>query len=154
MILVVGGGPGGMMAALAAARSGGRVILLEKNETLGKKLLLTGNGRCNLTHDADLDALVANTPGNGRFLYGAFSRFGSQDLRDSLSALGLETKAEPDGRVFPSTDRADDVLGTLEQALVRAGVTICTHTPVQDILTHAGRVTGVERLGRAWREGR
>ena len=144
MILVLGGGPAGIMAALAAAQAGGRVILLEKNPQLGRKLLLTGSGRCNLTHEADPPGLVENMPGNGRFLYGAFSRFGPSALRIFFADLGLATKVEADGRVFPAADRAQDVLQTLEQALADRGVTCRTGLRAEGLAVAEGHLTGVQ----------
>lgn len=142
-VLVVGGGPAGIMAALAAARTGARVVLLEKNRDLGRKLLLTGNGRCNLSNQAGLESLIANMPGNGRFLYGAFSRFGPEALIRYLGDLGLSTRIEADGRVFPAGDRAQDVLDSLRGALARAGVSIRTGIDVAELIREEQHVSGV-----------
>ncbi|MGE5598101.1 MAG: aminoacetone oxidase family FAD-binding enzyme, partial [Bacteroidota bacterium] len=141
-ILVVGGGPAGLMAALGAAEAGARVTLLEKNDDLGRKLLLTGNGRCNLTNDCGLDALVANLPGNGPFLYHALSRFGPEELRAFLHGLGLPTVVEPDGRVFPAAGRSAAVLAALRRGLERAGVTVRTGMAAVSLTLRDGRVTG------------
>lgn len=141
-ILVVGGGPAGLMAALGAAEAGARVTLLEKNDDLGRKLLLTGNGRCNLTNDCGLDALVANLPGNGPFLYHALSRFGPEELRAYLHRLGLPTVVEPGGRVFPAAGRSAAVLAALRRGLERAGVTVRTGTAAVALTLRDGRVTG------------
>ncbi len=135
-----------MIAALAAARSGGAVALLEKNNDLGRKLLLTGNGRCNLTNQTDCETLVANTPGNGRFLYSAFSRLAPADLRRLLLSYGLATRVERDGRVFPVEGDARQVLETLRRALKREGVEIRTGTAVEGLHLSANRVVGV-RVG-------
>lgn len=131
------------MAALSASRAGGRVVLLEKNPRLGRKLLLTGNGRCNLTNAADLDTLVANMPGNGAFLYHAFSQFGPPELRAFLAGLGVETVVEEDGRVFPANGGASEVLAALERALTRAGVVQRTGDRVESLAADGGRIHGV-----------
>ncbi|MGE5527619.1 MAG: NAD(P)/FAD-dependent oxidoreductase [Patescibacteria group bacterium] len=148
LIAVVGGGPAGMMAALAAARAGARVVLLEKNPGLGQKLLLTGNGRCNLTNQADLQTLVANMPGNGRFLHSALARFGPAELRGLLASLGVPTVVEEDGRVFPASNRARDVQAALLRALRQAGVDIRTSSPVVALHMENGCMGGVRAGGR------
>ena len=116
-IAVIGGGPAGMMAAATAASMGKDVILLEKNETLGKKLLITGKGRCNITNNCDINEFFENIPVNGRFLYSALYGFTNTDLIDMLSKFGLETKVERGERVFPVSDKAMDVLKTLMRML-------------------------------------
>ena len=116
-IVVVGGGPAGMMAAITAAEKGAAVTLLEPNERLGKKLNITGKGRCNVTNDAGLETLLANVPGNGKFLYSAFSRFDGRDTIAFFQGLGLPLKTERGNRVFPVSDRAFDVSAALERRL-------------------------------------
>ncbi len=116
-IAVIGGGPAGMMAAATAASMGKDVILLEKNETLGKKLLITGKGTCNITNNCDINEFFENIPVNGRFLYSALYGFTNTDLIDMLSKFGLETKVERGERVFPVSDKAMDVLKTLMRML-------------------------------------
>ena len=100
-ITVIGGGAAGMMAAISAAEQGARVTLLEPNERLGKKLNITGKGRCNVTNDADRETLLANVPKNGRFLYSVFSRFDGRDAMAFFEALGVPLKVERGNRVFP-----------------------------------------------------
>lgn len=112
-LIVVGGGPAGLMAAGRAAELGCRVCLVEKNEKPGKKLLITGKGRCNVTNDCTRDQMIAAVPGNGRFLYGAVSAFGPQDTMRFFEESGLPLKVERGNRVFPVSDRASDVLETL-----------------------------------------
>ena len=116
-IVVVGGGAAGMMAAISAAEKGSHVTLLEPNERLGKKLNITGKGRCNVTNDAGLEELLANTPKNGKFLYSAFSRFDGRDAKVFFESLGVPLKTERGSRVFPVSDRAFDISGALERRL-------------------------------------
>ena len=116
-VLVIGGGAAGMMAAITAAEQNCAVTLLEPNERLGKKLNITGKGRCNVTNDADLPTLLANTPRNGKFLYSAFSRFDGRDAMAFFEKLGVPLKTERGNRVFPVSDRAFDVSGALERRL-------------------------------------
>ena len=116
-IVVIGGGAAGMMAALAAAERGGQVTLLEPNERLGKKLNITGKGRCNVTNRTDLEGLLANIPRNGKFLYSAFSRFSSEDTITFFEGLGVPLKTERGNRVFPVSDRAFDISAALERRL-------------------------------------
>ena len=123
-IVVIGGGAAGMMAAISAAEQGAAVTLLEPNERLGKKLNITGKGRCNLTNDADQATLLANVPCNGKFLYSAFSRFDGRDAMSFFENLGVRVKTERGNRVFPVSDRAFDVSGALEKRLRGLKVTL------------------------------
>lgn len=116
-ILVIGGGPAGMMAAICAAERGGRVTLLEPNERLGKKLNITGKGRCNVTNNADMQELMNNIPRNGKFLYSAFSDFDGRDTMAFFEKIGVPLKTERGNRVFPVSDRAFDISGALERRL-------------------------------------
>ena len=116
-IVVIGGGAAGMMAAICAAEQGASVTLLEPNERLGKKLNITGKGRCNVTNNADLETLLANVPKNGKFLYSAFSRFDGRDAIRFFEGLGVPLKTERGNRVFPVSDRAFDISGALERRL-------------------------------------
>lgn len=116
-VLVIGGGAAGMMAAVCAAENGAVVTLLEPNERLGKKLNITGKGRCNVTNNADLPTLLANVPKNGKFLYSAFSRFDGRDAMAFFEKLGVPLKTERGNRVFPVSDRAFDISGALEKRL-------------------------------------
>ena len=124
MIVVVGGGAAGMMAAICAAEQGGAVTLLEPNERLGKKLNITGKGRCNVTNNADLQTLMANVPKNGKFLYSAFSRFDGRDAMTFFAKLGVPLKTERGNRVFPVSDRSFDISGALEKRLRQLKVTM------------------------------
>ena len=121
-IVVIGGGAAGMMAAVSAAERGASVTLLEPNERLGKKLNITGKGRCNLTNNTGVEGLMANIPRNGKFLYSSFSRFNAQDTMDFFEKLGVPLKTERGNRVFPASDRAFDVSAALERRLKALGV--------------------------------
>lgn len=123
-ILVIGGGPAGMMAAISAAEKGAQVMLLEPNERLGKKLNITGKGRCNVTNDADLQTLLANVPKNGKFLYSVFSRFDGRDTIAFFEGLGVPLKTERGNRVFPVSDRAFDISGALEKKMRQLKVSV------------------------------
>ncbi|MBD5154845.1 MAG: NAD(P)/FAD-dependent oxidoreductase [Oscillibacter sp.] len=123
-VVIIGGGPAGMMAAIAAAEEGASVCLLEPNERLGKKLNITGKGRCNLTNDCDLEEFLRNVPRNGRFLYSAYSRFTSADVMVFFEELGVPLKTERGNRVFPVSDRAFDISGALERRLKKLRVSI------------------------------
>ena len=123
-IVVVGGGAAGMMAAISAAEGGAAVTLLEPGERLGKKLNITGKGRCNVTNNADAATLLANVPRNGKFLYSAFSRFDGRDAMAFFEALGVPLKTERGNRVFPVSDRSFDISGALERQLRKLRVAI------------------------------
>jgi predicted Rossmann fold flavoprotein len=142
-IIVIGGGAAGMMAAITAARRGAGVMLLEPNERLGKKLNITGKGRCNVTNDCDQETLMANIPGNGRFLYSALTRFTPQDAMAFFEALGVPLKVERGNRVFPVSDRSFDISGALERELRRLRVRILRERAAE-ITAEDGRVTGVQ----------
>jgi predicted Rossmann fold flavoprotein len=142
-VVVIGGGPAGMMAAGVAARQGRSVTLIEKNNRLGRKLLITGKGRCNLTNITDLEGLIANIPVNGKFLYHAFHRFGNRDLIAFFQEWGLSTKVERGGRVFPVTDRSAHVVAALERFMSRYRVQI-TQGEGKEILVTGAQVAGVK----------
>ena len=130
-VLVIGGGAAGMMAALQAAECGASVVLLEKNEKLGKKIYITGKGRCNVTNDCSREDFFDHVVRNPRFLYSSFDSFDSQELQDYLRGKGLSLKTERGSRVFPVSDKSSDVIRTLKDALERAGVEIRLHTEVK-----------------------
>ena len=125
-ILVIGGGAAGMMAAITAARAGKSVILLEKNDRLGKKLLITGKGRCNVTNDCTADEVLKNTPRNGKFLYSAMAAFPPEKAMDFFEEAGCALKTERGNRVFPTTDRSQTVLEALQRELKKSGVIVKT----------------------------
>lgn len=142
-VIVIGGGPAGILAAGQAAGLGAQVVLLERNDRLGKKLVITGKGRCNVTNDADLDTLIKNIPGNGRFLYSAFTAFGSQELQQLLCAYGVPLKVERGNRVFPASDRSFDVVDGLRRFLDGQRVRVQLGARVEEIQVSDGQVTGV-----------
>ena len=149
-ILVVGGGAAGMMAAVTAARRGKNVLLLEKNEKLGKKLFITGKGRCNLTNSAEVEELFNAVVSNPKFLYSSFYSFTNDQVIGFFEELGVKTKVERGGRVFPESDHSSDVIRALEQEMKRLGVRISLRTEVKEILTEDGRAKGVRlSSGRA-----
>lgn len=125
-ILIIGGGAAGLLAAIAAASHGGRPTLLERNPRLGIKVLMSGGGRCNITNTGDIQHLVRSFPGNGRFLFSAFSAFSNQDIRHLLAEEGVTTHVEDRGRVFPDSGTARDVVEALENRARRLGVVIHT----------------------------
>lgn len=142
-VLVVGGGAAGMMAAISAAERGATVTLLEPNERLGKKLNITGKGRCNVTNDSGVEELLANVPHNGKFLYSAFSRFDGRDAMAFFEELGVPLKVERGKRVFPVSDRAFDISGALERRLKKLNVSMLRRRAV-GLSTENGAVRGAE----------
>ena len=146
-VIVVGGGAGGMMAAGRAAESGAAVTLLEKTECTGKKILISGKTRCNLTNSRELSDFINMYGTNGRFLYGAFRRFFRDDLLAFLMRYGVETKVERGGRIFPASDSARDVVEAFRRSLAEQGVEVRVHTRVTGIQVREGKVTGVETEG-------
>ena len=133
-IIVIGGGPAGMMSAISAAESGGKVVLIEKMSSLGRKLLITGKGRCNITSSLDMQEFIKNTPGNGKFLYSAFKNFTNLDIIKFLKQQGLEVKEERGNRIFPVTDKSIDVLECFEKKLKELNIKIIYNTKVEEIL--------------------
>lgn len=138
-IVVAGGGAAGMMAAVSAGERGGEVFLLEPNERLGKKLNITGKGRCNVTNNGDAQTLLTNIPRNGKFLYSAFSRFDGRDAMAFFEALGVPLKTERGNRVFPVSDRAFDISAALERRLRHLGVSILRDR-ITDLVIRDGAV--------------
>ena len=134
-VIVIGGGAAGMMAAIAAAQKGHKVILLEKNEKLGKKLFITGKGRCNVTNAADMDVLFQNICTNEKFLYSAFYGFDNTQVCDLLEQAGCPLKTERGDRVFPVSDHSSDVIAALQRELRKYQVDVHLHTEVKKILT-------------------
>ncbi|MDO4838550.1 MAG: NAD(P)/FAD-dependent oxidoreductase [Clostridia bacterium] len=142
-VIVIGGGAAGMMAALQCALSGGSVTLLEGNEKLGKKVYITGKGRCNLTNDCTLDEFMQQVAHNPRFLYSALNGFTPQDMMSLLEENGCPVVVQRGRRVFPATEKASDVTRTLTRLMQQAGVKVRLNTKVQDILVEDGQVQGV-----------
>lgn len=143
-VIVVGGGAAGMMAAVAAGRRGHRVTLLEKNEKLGKKIYITGKGRCNFTNACDVEQLFGAVVSNPKFLYSAIYGFDNSMTMEFFREMGMPWKVERGNRVFPVSNHSSDVTKALERALDQAGVKVLLQTEVKDIRTHGEQVAGVE----------
>lgn len=143
-IIVIGGGAAGMMAAIEAARNGAEVTLYEKNEKLGKKLFITGKGRCNLTNACDMEDLQKSVMKNHKFLYSAFQNFNNWETIGFFEELGMATKIERGNRVFPASDHSSDVIKVLEQELKHQGVAVCLKEKVKNITEQQDMVTGVQ----------
>lgn len=141
--MVVGGGAAGMIAAIAAAEKGCQVQIYEKNEKLGKKLFITGKGRCNVTNACDTEELLAGVVSNPRFLYSSFYGFSNQDMMNCLETWGCPLKIERGNRVFPQSDKSSDVIRTLERRLQDLGVAIHRNTEVESLVTENGRCRGI-----------
>lgn len=142
-VVIIGGGAAGMMAAVFSARNGRDVILLEKNEKLGKKLFITGKGRCNITNSADVEDLFSAVISNPKFLYSGFYSFTNEQVIDFFEELGVRTKIERGGRVFPQSDHSSDVIRALEYEMKRLGVQICLNTEIKEIITSDEHIRGV-----------
>jgi len=132
-VVVIGAGPAGLIAAAEAAKNGNKVTLLEKNAKVGRKLYISGKGRCNITNDCDINTLIKNTPGNGRFLYSAFNNFSSQDIMEYFNELGVQTKTERGNRVFPMSDKAGDVVDALYKNVSKSGAELILNSEVVSI---------------------
>lgn len=141
-VLVIGGGAAGLLAGIAAAQSGAQTVILEKMRRPGKKILITGKGRCNITNNCDLQEIIKNIPGNGRFLNSALRRFTNQDIVQLLEDNGLPTKVERGGRVFPVSDKAADVVDTLVKIYKNYGGRLFTDCKVKSITAEFGKITG------------
>lgn len=141
-VLVIGGGAAGLLAGIAAAQSGSQTVILEKMRRPGKKILITGKGRCNITNNCDLQEIIKNIPGNGRFLNSALRRFTNQDIVQLLEDNGLPTKVERGGRVFPVSDKAADVVDTLVKIYKNYGGKLLTDCKVKSITAEFGKITG------------
>lgn len=146
-VIIIGGGAAGMMAAIAAARTGHKVRIYEKNEKLGKKIYITGKGRCNVTNACDTEELFGSVVHNAKFLYSSFYGFTNTDVMDLVEQYGCPLKTERGNRVFPVSDKSSDVIRALTVALRDLGVETELHEEVSDVLTENGQVTGV-RLKR------
>lgn len=143
-VIVVGGGAAGMLASIFAARNNHKVVVYEKNEKLGKKLFITGKGRCNITNACDMDTLFDHVMSNRKFLYSGFYAFNNFDMIDLLEELGLKTKIERGDRVFPESDKSSDVIQTLAREMSRLGVEIKFHTEVNEIIVKNDKLIGVK----------
>lgn len=134
-VVVVGGGPAGIMSAISSKENGNNVTLIEKNSNLGKKLIITGKGRCNITSSLDIGEFIKNIPGNGKFLYSCFKNFTNQDIINLLKREGLEVKEERGNRIFPVTDDAKDVLRCFERLLKKMNIKIIYSERVESLIT-------------------
>ena len=143
-VVVIGGGPAGIMSAISAKNSGNAVILIEKMNSLGKKLLITGKGRCNITSSLNINEFIQNIPGNGRFLYSAFQNFTNEDIINLLKKHNVNVKEERGNRIFPVSDKSKDVLDAFYEELKNLNVKIYTNSTVNQIIVKDGSVTGVE----------
>ena len=142
-VIIIGGGPAGMIAGISAARNGYKVTIIEKMNSCGKKLLITGKGRCNITNSTDLNGFIENTPCNGRFLFSALNNFDNNDIIDLLEKEGVKTKVERGGRIFPVSDKSQDVLNALLNILKKLNVKILTNAEVNKIIVNEGIIEGV-----------
>ena len=148
-VVVVGGGPAGMLAAISASNSENNVILLEKMDTCGRKLLITGKGRCNITSGLPMEEFISQVPGNGRFLYSAFNKFTNKDIIELLKKHKVEVKEERGHRIFPVTDKSSSVLQALLEELKEKNVEIKTNCQVIEILTKNNKVYGIKYQKRS-----
>ena len=142
-VVIIGGGAAGMLAAIAAAGNGHEVHVLEKNEKLGKKLFITGKGRCNVTNDCDIQTFLDHMPGNGKFLYSAYKAFTSADVQAWFEENGVPLKVERGNRVFPESDRSQDIVSCMERQLRKAGTKVEFLSEVTEILCTGEKVIGV-----------
>ena len=147
-VVVIGGGPAGMMAAITSAKQGNDVILLEKMKSCGRKLLITGKGRCNITSSLPMDKFIENIPENGKFLYSAFNNFTNQDIITLLKENNVNVKEERGNRIFPLSDRSLDVLQAFENEMKKNNVKICTETEVKEIKISDNTVNKVSYLNK------
>ena len=148
-VLVVGAGAAGLIAAGTAAEYGASVTLIEKNRRVGRKIMITGKGRCNITNNCDVQTFIRNVPVNGRFLYSAINRFSPEDTIGFFESLGLPLKTERGNRVFPVSERAVDVVDTLREYVLNSGVKIVNDTAVALILEN-GEALGVKCEGQSY----
>ena len=142
-VIVVGGGPAGMMAAITAAENGNEVIIIEKMSSLGRKLLITGKGRCNITSSLYMSEFIKNTPGNGKFLYSAFQNYTNKDIIEFLKEQGLEVKEERGNRIFPITDKSVDVLNCFIKKIKELNIQCKLDTTVEKILVQNNEIIAV-----------
>ncbi|AWK47239.1 NAD(P)/FAD-dependent oxidoreductase [Bacillus velezensis] len=142
-VIVVGGGPSGLMAAIAAGEEGADVLLIDKGNKLGRKLAISGGGRCNVTNRLPVEEIIKHIPGNGRFLYSAFSEFNNEDIIAFFEKLGIQLKEEDHGRMFPVTDKAQSVVDALLNRLKQLNVTIRTNEKIKEVRYENGRTAGI-----------
>lgn len=141
-VIVIGGGAAGMIAAIMASRNGHKVVLIEKMRSLGRKLSITGKGRCNLTNATEIENFIKNVPGNGKFLFSAFNQFSNEDAIKFFNEIGVKTKIERGERVFPVSDSALEVIDKLKKELDKQNVRVIVNTPVEEILVKEENIDG------------
>ncbi|MEC2018292.1 MULTISPECIES: BaiN/RdsA family NAD(P)/FAD-dependent oxidoreductase [Bacillus amyloliquefaciens group] len=142
-VIVIGGGPSGLMAAIAAGEEGADVLLIDKGNKLGRKLAISGGGRCNVTNRLPVEEIIKHIPGNGRFLYSAFSEFNNEDIIAFFEKLGIQLKEEDHGRMFPVTDKAQSVVDALLNRLKQLNVIIRTNEKIKEVRYENGRTAGI-----------
>ncbi|MCM3569665.1 NAD(P)/FAD-dependent oxidoreductase [Neobacillus mesonae] len=142
-VIVIGGGPSGLMAAIAAGENGAKVLLVDKGTKLGRKLAISGGGRCNVTNRLPIDEIIKHIPGNGKFLYSAFSIFNNEDIIRFFEGLGIALKEEDHGRMFPVSNKAQTVVDVLLQQLEKLNVTVFKNSPAADVIYENGIVSAV-----------
>lgn len=142
-VIVIGGGPSGLMASIAAGENGAKVLLVDKGTKLGRKLAISGGGRCNVTNRLPVEEIIKHIPGNGRFLYSAFSEFNNEDIISFFENLGIQLKEEDHGRMFPVSNRAMDVVEALLKRMKELEVDTRTSTSVEEVLYENGQTVGI-----------
>ncbi len=142
-VIVIGGGPSGLMASIAAGENGANVLLVDKGTKLGRKLAISGGGRCNVTNRLPIEEIIKHIPGNGRFLYSAFSEFNNEDIIAFFEKLGIQLKEEDHGRMFPVSNRAMDVVEALLKRMKELKVDTRTSTSVEEVLYQNGETVGI-----------
>lgn len=145
-IIIIGAGSSGLMAAVAAGKNSTNVLLLDKGDKLGRKLGISGGGRCNVTNAKDIDELIKNIPGNGRFLYSSLATFSNYDIMNFFESLGIALKEEDNGRMFPVSNKAKSVVDALVGEVRKLGVQIKVNSPVAKVIYKEGKVAGVELI--------
>ena len=143
-VIVIGGGPSGLMAAIAAGESGAKVLLIDKGEKLGRKLAISGGGRCNVTNRLPIDNIIKHIPGNGRFLYSAFSLFNNEDIITFFNKLGIDLKEEDHGRMFPVSDKSQSVIDALLRRISELHIKVLMNRPVQTVHYQDGQAKSVQ----------
>ena len=145
-VIIIGGGPAGMLAAITSAQNGNETTIIEKNNRLGKKLLITGKGRCNITSSIDINDFINNIPGNGKFLYSAFQNYTNKDIIHFLEKNGVSVKEERGNRIFPKSDKSLDVEKAFEREITRLHINVKLNSKVTNILVKNNKVEGVKYL--------
>lgn len=145
-VIIIGGGPAGMLAAITSAQKGNETTIIEKNNRLGKKLLITGKGRCNITSSIDINDFINNIPGNGKFLYSAFQNYTNKDIINLLEENGVSVKEESGNRIFPKSDKSLDVEKAFEREITRLHINVKLNSKVTNILVKNNKVEGVKYL--------